>query len=129
MRIILPSFCSFGGIVSIFSLTREPHLRQATCQTRWNMLGFQLNNQKGLPCPKAGRPEFTGAGNEIRTRDPRLGNPRKQLSAFGPFAAKILYISAFCSYSVVSTMPKNTELYRAFSTRCSHVAPVFHFHS
>ena len=31
--------------------------------------------RQGLPCPKAGRPENTGAGNEIRTRDPRLGKP------------------------------------------------------
>ena len=33
------------------------------------------NKRQGLPDIIAGRPEITGAGNEIRTRDPRLGKP------------------------------------------------------
>ena len=33
------------------------------------------NKRQGLPDQIAGRPEFTGAGDEIRTRDPRLGKP------------------------------------------------------
>ena len=41
------------------------------------MVKHQLSTftQKGPPGKIAGRPEFTGAGNEIRTRDPRLGKP------------------------------------------------------
>ena len=41
------------------------------------------NKRQGLPDIIAGRPEFTGAGNEIRTRDPRLGKPNSLIKKKG----------------------------------------------